>query len=113
MSSQPWSGSHAQGFFRLFFSREMFPIATGRSVSRRTRAALPWASLWGQPTGKRGAGSPCSLRAASGRDGGSVSPEPFLGWNGQPGTETSPRAPEARSRRTWAPPLWVHRSACA
>jgi hypothetical protein len=25
VSSHPWSDSHAQGFFRLLFSREMFP----------------------------------------------------------------------------------------
>lgn len=63
MSSQPWSGSHAQGFFRLFFSREMFPIATGRSVSRAAPGRLcPGPPSGGSPPG-RGARAP---RAPSG-----------------------------------------------
>lgn len=71
MSSQPWSGSHAQGFFRLLFSREMFPNPHGRRVSSSRHSHLPWdLPRGGQRPGKRGRGLPVPpVRAASGREG--------------------------------------------
>lgn len=63
ISSHPWSDSQAQGFFRLLFSREMFPNYNRSSVSSRhgragkrgelcTRASL---ALGNGPLERRGA----------------------------------------------------------